>query len=69
MALAEATTFFAFSSAPRVWRMADVVVAGAFPAGGEAHPFLRYRALLSPYRLLRAAALPEAARAAAEASQ
>jgi threonine synthase len=36
-------------------------VAGPFPAGGEAHPFLRYRSLLSPYRLARAAGLPDAA--------
>ncbi|GEJ58913.1 pyridoxal-phosphate dependent enzyme [Anaeromyxobacter diazotrophicus] len=34
---------------------------GPFPAGGEPDPFLRYRALLSPYRLARAAGLPDAA--------
>ncbi|HYS81522.1 MAG TPA: pyridoxal-phosphate dependent enzyme [Anaeromyxobacteraceae bacterium] len=34
---------------------------GAYPGGGEAHPFLRYRALLSPYRLARASGLPDAA--------
>lgn len=35
--------------------------AGAWPAGSETHPFLRYRALLSPYRLARAAGLSDAA--------
>jgi threonine synthase len=35
--------------------------AGTFPAGAEEHPFLRYRALLSPYRLARSAGLPDAA--------
>ncbi|MFL5298943.1 MAG: pyridoxal-phosphate dependent enzyme [Anaeromyxobacteraceae bacterium] len=34
-------------------------VAAAWPAGGEAHPFVRYRALLSPYRVARAAGLPD----------
>ena len=33
----------------------------AFPHGGELNPFLRYRALLSPYRLARAAGLSDAA--------
>ncbi|HTN52781.1 MAG TPA: pyridoxal-phosphate dependent enzyme [Anaeromyxobacter sp.] len=33
----------------------------AFPAGREPDPFLRYRALLSPYRLARGAGLSEAA--------
>ncbi len=32
-----------------------------FPSGSEPNPFLRYRALLSPYRLLRAAGLPDGA--------
>jgi threonine synthase len=32
-----------------------------FPNGNEQNPFLRYRALLSPYRLARKAGLPEAA--------
>ena len=32
-----------------------------FPAGGEPDPFVRYRALLSPYRLARAAGLPDSA--------
>jgi len=32
-----------------------------FPGGGEPDPFLRYRTLLSPYRLARAAGLPESA--------
>jgi threonine synthase len=31
------------------------------PIGTEANPFLRYRALLSPYRLARSAGLPDAA--------
>lgn len=31
----------------------------AFPAGDEAHPFLRYRRLLSPYRLARASGLSD----------
>ncbi len=33
----------------------------AFPSGGEDNPFLRYRALLSPYRLARAWGLSDAA--------
>ena len=33
----------------------------AFPSGGERNPFLRYRTLLSPYRLARAAGLSDAA--------
>src|SRR5450756_2972440 len=33
----------------------------AFPSGGEQNPFLRYRTLLSPYRLARAAGLSDAA--------
>ncbi len=33
----------------------------AFPGGGEEDPFLRDRALLSPYRLARQAGLPDAA--------
>ena len=32
-----------------------------FPRGSEPDPFLRYRTLLSPYRLARAAGLPDAA--------
>ncbi|HEX7623570.1 MAG TPA: pyridoxal-phosphate dependent enzyme, partial [Anaeromyxobacteraceae bacterium] len=36
-------------------------VAATYPTAAEAHPFLRYRALLSPYRLARAAGLPDAA--------
>jgi threonine synthase len=32
-----------------------------WPRGAETDPFLRYRALLSPYRLLRAAGLPDEA--------
>jgi threonine synthase len=32
-----------------------------FPAGGEEDPFLRYRSLLSPYRLAREAGLPDGA--------
>jgi threonine synthase len=36
-------------------------IADAWPAGGEADPFLRYRTLLSPYRLARAAGLSDAA--------
>jgi len=36
-------------------------VEGGFPAGTEPDPFLRYRALLSPYRVSRAAGLPDAA--------
>ena len=35
--------------------------AGPFPDGAEPHPFLRYRTLLSPYRLARTAGLPDAA--------
>jgi threonine synthase len=35
--------------------------ADAFPAGAEVDPFVRYRTLLSPYRLARAAGLPDAA--------
>jgi threonine synthase len=42
-----------------------VLVPGAgpaeFPAGGEEDPFLRYRSLLSPYRLAREAGLPDGA--------
>jgi threonine synthase len=33
----------------------------AFPSGAEQNPFLRYRTLLSPYRLARAAGLSDAA--------
>lgn len=33
----------------------------AFPTGGEQNPFLRYRSLLSPYRLARGAGLSDAA--------
>ena len=33
----------------------------AFPSGSEQNPFLRYRALLSPYQLARAAGLSDAA--------
>ena len=33
----------------------------AFPRGGEANPFMRYRALLSPYRLAREVGLSDAA--------
>jgi threonine synthase len=36
-------------------------VAGAFPGGAEADPFVRYRALLSPYRLARSAGLSDGA--------
>ncbi len=32
-----------------------------FPSGAELDPFMRYRSLLSPYRLARAAGLPDAA--------
>jgi threonine synthase len=35
--------------------------AGEFPAGREEDPFLRYRSLLSPYRLARGAGLPDGA--------
>jgi len=34
---------------------------GAFPHGTEQDPFLRYRTLLSPYRLARSAGLPDGA--------
>jgi len=33
----------------------------AWPSGAEANPFIRYRALLSPWRLARAAGLPDTA--------
>ncbi|MFL5273053.1 MAG: pyridoxal-phosphate dependent enzyme [Anaeromyxobacteraceae bacterium] len=36
-------------------------VAVAWPSESEPHPFLRYRALLSPYRVARALGLPDAA--------
>jgi threonine synthase len=36
-------------------------VRGEFPSGKELDPFLRYRTLLSPYRLARSAGLPDGA--------
>jgi threonine synthase len=35
--------------------------AGPFPSGAERDPFVRYRTLLSPYRLARSAGLPDGA--------